>query len=175
MLNRGGLNLNYKDGFEIEANKFQEFKPIILKLLTATDVELTTRSVLDTRCGIDAIATIKNQQYFLGLRFRKTNKDYNSITFSRHYSDNASELKKFINNRIKPDFFISISEVNTMLRIVEVNIESFVLYIKTLLTNNELDNFYNERLMAYEFNLNKFEQFEHGIRNYFIEKDKVYR
>jgi hypothetical protein len=173
MLNRGGLNLDYSKGFQIEGNKFIEYKHIILKLLTAEDIELTSRSVLDTRCGIDAIATINKQQYFIGLRFRKTNKDYNTITFSRHYTDVASELKKFLNNRVKPDFFISISEVNNKLRIVEVNIDSFVMYIKTLLINNQLDNFYNERLMAYEFDLNNFQQLEHGIRNYLI--DKVYR
>jgi hypothetical protein len=174
MYNRGGLNLDYDKGFIIEAEKFEIYKPIILRLLTASNIELTSRTILDTECGIDAIAKINIQHYFIGLRFRKTNKDYNSITLSRHISDNVSEIKKFLYNKVKPDFFISITELKNEIRIVEVNIDSFKLYLKKLIKDNDLENFYNSNLMAYEFSLKDFEQSEHGIRNFLIKKNKVY-
>jgi len=79
MYNRGGLNLDYDKGFIIEAEKFEIYKPIIMRLLTASNIELTSRTILDTECGIDAIAKINSQHYFIGLRFRETNKDYNSV------------------------------------------------------------------------------------------------
>ena len=71
MLNRGGLNLDYNKGFQIEAEKFTLFKPTLLRLLTASNIELVTRGMLDTDCGIDAIAKIDNQHFFIGLRFLK--------------------------------------------------------------------------------------------------------
>jgi|688.fasta_scaffold51999_12 hypothetical protein len=174
MLNRGGLNLDYNKGFQIEAEKFTLFKPTLLKLLTASNIELVTRGMLDTDCGIDAIAKIDNQHFFIGLRFRTTLKDYNSITLSRHFKDNASEIKKFLFNKVRPDFFIQITEVNNDVRITEINIDAFIMYLQFLIKNNQLENHYNEKLKAYEFKLKNFELGEHGIRNYLIEKNKVF-
>lgn len=174
MHNRGGLNLDYSKGFQIEAEKFNTFKPILKKTLTASDIELTTRGMLDKKCGIDAIAEIDKQLFFIGLRFRKTLKDYNSITLSRHYSEFGSEIKKFLYNRVRPDFFIQITELKDMIRITEINIDSFNLYLKYLIKNNLLENYYNEKLKAYEFKLDTFENGDHGIRNGLIEKSKVF-
>lgn len=174
MLNRGGLNLDYNKGFQIEAEKFTLFKPTLLRLLTASNIELVTRGMLDTDCGIDAIAKIDNQHFFIGLRFRKTLKDYNSITLSRHYSEFGSEIKKLLYNKVKPDFFIQITELKDMIRITEINIDSFNLYLQYLIKNNQLENHYNEKLKAYEFKLDTFENGDHGIRNFLIENYKVY-
>ena len=174
MLNRGGLNLDYSKGFQIEAEKFTLFKPTLLRLLTASNIELVTRGMLDTDCGIDAITKIDNQHFFIGLRFRTTLKDYNSITLSRHFNDNASEIRKFLYNKVKPDFFIQITEVNNDIRITEINIDAFIMYLQYLIKNNQLENHYNEKLKANEFKLDTFENSEHGIRNYLIDKSKVF-
>lgn len=168
MLNRGGFNLDYDKGFLIEAEKFNNFKHLILQLLTASNIELITRGMLDKECGIDAVAKIDNQHFFIGLRFRKTKIDYNSITFSRNIKDRASEINKFLYNKIRPDFFIQITELNNSLRIIEINIDSFKLYLKKLIKHDQLENHYNENLNAYEFKLKSFENGEHGIRNIFI-------
>jgi hypothetical protein len=166
--NRGGVNLDYYKGFIIEADKFNLFKPTLLKLLTATDIELITRSMLDKECGIDAIAKIDSQHFLIGLRFRKTLIDYNSITLSRHFNDPNSEIKKFLYNKIRPDFFIQITEINNSLRITEINIDSFNFYLKYLIKHNLLESYYNTNLKAYEFQLGNFKTGEHGIRNILI-------
>lgn len=174
MNNRGGLNLDYSKGFQIELEKFNAFKSILKKTLTASDIELITRGMLDKECGIDAIAKIDNQHFFIGLRFRKTLKDYNSITLSRHYLEFGSEIKKLLYNKVRPDFFIQITELKDMIRITEINIDSFNFYLKYLIKNNQLENHYNEKLKAYEFMLDTFENSDHGIRNYLIDKSKVF-
>ena len=64
--------------------------------------------------------------------------------------------------------------MNNDVRITEINIDAFIMYLQFLIKNNQLENHYNEKLKAYEFKLNNFELGEHGIRNYLIEKSKVF-
>lgn len=175
--NRGGFNLDYNNGFKIESDNFLIYKHILLRLLTASNIELTTRGMMDKECGIDAIAKIDSQHYFIGLRFRKTKIDYNSITLSRHINDSASEVKKFLRNRLRPDFFIQITELKNQIRITEVNIDSFNLFLEKAFKDEILEKYYNKKLLAYEFPLNDLENKaigNYGIRNFLIEKDKLY-
>ncbi|WGK94261.1 MULTISPECIES: hypothetical protein [Flavobacterium] len=178
--NRGGFNLDYSDGFNIEAENFIKYKSILQRLLTASNIELVTRGMMDKECGIDAIAKIESQHYFIGLRFRKTKRDFNSITLSRHINDSASEVKKFLRNRLRPDFFIQITELINHIRITEVNIDAFNLFLEKAFKDGILEKYYNKKLLAYEFPLNDLDSNKnkvignYGIRNYLIEKDKLF-
>ena len=58
--NRGGANIDYAIGYEIESRLFIEYKPMLLKLLHATNIELTTRGILDKNTSTDATAVIEN-------------------------------------------------------------------------------------------------------------------
>ncbi len=173
MTNRGGSNLDYKEGFQKEAEGFIKYERLLKRLLTASNIELLTRGMLDKECGVDAIARIQKQHYFISLRFRKTHRDYNSFTLSRYIKENSSELKKWLTNKVRPDFFIQISETNKGTRVIEVNVDSFNLYIKKLIKDNTLESYYNQALMAYEFSLKDLKQSEHGIRNIHICTDDM--
>jgi len=173
MTNRGGSNLDYKEGFQKEAEGFIKYERLLKRLLTASNIELLTRGMLDKECGVDAIARIQKQHYFISLRFRKTHRDYNSFTLSRYIKENSSELKKWLTNKVRPDFFIQISETNKGTRVIEVNVDSFNLYIKKLIKDNTLESYYNQDLMAYEFSLKDLKQSEHGIRNIHICTDDM--
>ena len=173
MTNRGGNNLDYKEGFQKEAEGFIKYEVLLKRLLTASNIELVTRGMLDKECGIDAIARIEKQHYFISLRFRKTNRDYNSFTLSRNIKDNSSEIKKWLTNKVRPDFYIQISETNKGTRVIEVNVDSFNLFVKKLIKDNTLESYYNQALMAYEFSLKDLKQSEHGIRNILLSTDDM--
>jgi len=170
MKRKGDLNIPYEKGFLIEAEKFVKYKDALLRLLGASEIELVTRGILDIDCGIDAVAKIDNQAYFISLRFRETNLDYNSFTLSGSLTGYKSELSKWINSRVRPDFFIQITESNLGTRYIEVNVSAFNIYIDSLIKNNELDTKYNSKLNAYEFSLKGHSNLDYGIRNYFKEK-----
>ena len=174
MLNRGGANLNHIEGYKLETEGFEKYEPVITRLLSAEKVELITRSVLDTECGIDAIANIQKQHYFVSLRFRQTNKDYNSFTTSRHITTFGNELKKWLINKVRPDFFIQITEIGNSIRIIEVNVDSFILFVQKLIKDNTLQAYWNENLKSYEFKLDNILQGDNGIRNYLVDKSQVF-
>ncbi|MEG9326551.1 hypothetical protein V6B16_01260 [Salinimicrobium catena] len=169
-MNRGNYNLDYSKGFQIEQNKFEQYKPILLETLQAKDIELITRGMLDKISGLDATALIDGLVYGISLRFR--NKDYNSFTLNRHISDPYSEVHKWLKpneTNMKPIYYIQINErLGNSLRLIRVNIEAFSYYLQYLIKNKELEGFYREHLLAYEFPLDKLNPKYKGILNTII-------
>lgn len=152
--NRGGVNIDYVIGYEIESRLFKEYKPMLLKILHATDIELTTRGILDKNTGTDATAVIENNVYGISLRFR--NGDYNSFTLNRHISDKYSEVHKWLKERnktLKPAYYVQISDAKDYYKMIRINIDAFADHIRYLIKHNQLENCYNTRLKAYEFTL----------------------
>jgi hypothetical protein len=152
--NRGGVNIDYVIGYEIESRLFKEYKTMLLKLLMATDIELTTRGIIDKNTGTDATAVIENNVYGISLRFR--NADYNSFTLNRHISDKYSEIHKWIKERnttIKPAYYVQISDAKDYYKMIRINIDAFSNHLKYLIKHNQLESCYNTRLKAYEFKL----------------------
>lgn len=167
MKNRGKNNLSYAEGFKIEAEKFKEYRPLLLDTLQAQDIELITRGMLDKITGVDATALIDDLVYGISLRFRS--KDYNSFTLNRHYEDPCSEVHKWIkphNSNLKPAWYIQINDVdNTTLRLIRVNIQAFGIYLEYLIKHNKLEEYYNPQLLAYEFPLENLKPNYKGIFN----------
>jgi hypothetical protein len=152
--NRGGVNIDYVIGYEMESRLFKEYKPMLLKLLMATDIELTTRGIIDKNTGTDATAIIENNVYGISLRFR--NGDYNSFTLNRHISDKYSEVHKWIKERnttIKPAYYVQISDAKDYYKMIRINIDAFANHLRYLIEYNKLESHYNTRLKAYEFKL----------------------
>jgi len=171
-MSRGNNNLQYSEGFIIEAEKFQEYKTILLNTLQAQDIELITRGMLDKLTGLDATALIDNSVYGISLRFRSS--DYNSFTLNRHISDPFSEIHKWNKphtNNLKPIYYIQINErLDSSLRLIRVNIEAFQIYLKYLIENNKLEDHYKKHLLSYEFNLDNLKPNYKGILNTIIKK-----
>jgi len=152
--NRGGVNIDYVIGYEIESRLFKEYKTMLLKILHATDIELTTRGIIDKNTGTDATAVIENNVYGISLRFRNAN--YNSFTLNRHISDKYSEIHKWIKERntsIKPAYYVQISDAKDYYKMIRINIDAFSNHLKYLIKHNQLESCYNTRLKAYEFKL----------------------
>jgi hypothetical protein len=154
LVNRGGVNIDYVIGYEIESRLFKEYKPMLLKILHATDIELTTRGILDKNTSTDATAVIENNVYGISLRFR--NGDYNSFTLNRHISDKYSEIHKWLKERnttIKPAYYVQISDAKDYYKMIRINIDAFANHIRYLIKHNQLESCYNANLKAYEFKL----------------------
>ena len=152
--NRGGVNIDYVLGYEIESRLFKEYKPMLLKILHATDIELTTRGILDKNTSTDATAVIENNVYGISLRFRNGN--YNSFTLNRHISDKYSEIHKWLKERnttIKPAYYVQISDAKDYYKMIRINIDAFANHIRYLIKHNQLESCYNTNLKAYEFKL----------------------
>jgi hypothetical protein len=155
LINRGGVNIDYVIGYEIESRLFKEYKPMLLKILHATDIELTTRGIIDKNTGTDATAIIENNVYGISLRFR--NGDYDSFTLNRHISDKYSEVHKWLKERnttIKPAYYVQIADTKDYYKMIRINIDAFANHIRYLIKHNQLENCYNSHLKAYEFKLN---------------------
>lgn len=168
--NRGGFNIDYEAGFTIENNLFVEYKDMIMKILTATDVEQTTRGLVDKATGTDAVALIEGNVYGVSLRFRSN--DFNSFTLNRHISDVYSEVNKWIKNRsnlIKPAYFIQISEAEEYYRLIRINVDAYSLHLQYLIKHNLLEPLYNKHLKAYEFKLKENEKVN-GVFSTIIKK-----
>lgn len=168
MINRGGYNIDYNDGFKYESTHFIKYESIIKRVLNASKLELTTRSIVDLKTGIDAYAVIENNVIGVSLRFR--NQDYNSFTLNRHITDNNSEIHKWLKNRnetIKPSFHIQISKAKNFNRVIRINIDSFSYYIQYLINNNLLESKYNHNLKSYEFSLESLKDVG-GVNSYKI-------
>lgn len=155
MKNRGKHNLDYEEGFLMEQDKFQTYRPFLLQTLQAEDIELTTRGMLDKVAGLDATALMDGILYGISLRFRS--KDYNSFTLNRHISDPLSEVHKWIKphtTNLKPIFYIQINErLGNSLRLIRVNITAFSFILQELIKEERLEDYYQPHLMAYEFPL----------------------
>ena len=174
LINRGGANIDYAKGYEMENRLFKEYKTMLLKILHATDIELTTRGIIDKNTGTDATAIIENNVYGISLRFR--NGDYNSFTLNRHISDKYSEVHKWIKERntsIKPAYYVQIADTKDYYKMIRINIDAFSNHIKFLIKHNQLESCYNANLKAYEFKLNDLKDTA-GV--FFTEIDKsIYR
>ncbi|WP_155827697.1 hypothetical protein [Gillisia sp. JM1] len=152
-MSRGNNNLKYETGFQIEAEKFTEYKPILLDTLQAEDIELTTRGMLDKVTGCDATALIDGLVYGVSLRFRSS--DYNSFTLNRHITDPYSEVHKWIkphNTNLKPIYYIQINQrYHNELRLIRVNIEAYSVFLQHLVKTDSLEMYWENKLLAYEF------------------------
>ena len=161
-----GHNLAYKEGFQAEGWAYLTFSSAIKKVLGATSLERTTRGNLDKLAGVDALATIENRLFPVSLRHRE--RDYSSFTVSRHLSDNASELGKWLESpkgAIKPYFHIQTSRQGERYRLLVVNVEAFANWAR----GQELEDFYSAKLGAYEFKLSVLPK-EVGLRYWWLKK-----
>lgn len=152
--NRGGANIDYVVGYEIESRLFKEYKTMLLNILHATEIELTTRGIIDKNTGTDATAIIENNVYGISLRFR--NGDYDSFTLNRHISDKYSEVHKWTKERntsIKPAYYVQIADTKDYYKMIRINIDAFANHLRYLIKHNHLESCYNIRLKAYEFKL----------------------
>ncbi|WP_405377528.1 hypothetical protein [Nonlabens sp. Asnod3-A02] len=126
-----------------------------MHILSADQLELTTRGLIDKATGTDAIAMIQGNVYGISLRVRSS--DYNSFTLSRNINDIASEVKKWCKNRsnkIKPAYHVQISErADNTIKVTRINIDAFSIWLRYANKNNKLEQYYNKKLLAYEFAL----------------------
>lgn len=163
-MTRGGNNLDYEKGFQIENKFIQDYQVLIKKVLGASKLEATTRSLVDVACGVDCYAQIQGDIYGVSVRYRE--KDYNSFTLTRHINDRNSEIHKWMRDRgqtIKPKFHVQVNRIDpTTVKVIRVNIDAFGFYLDTLLNRSLLDiqagkkqlhQYYNSNLDAYEFRL----------------------
>ena len=158
MYNRGGLNLDYSVGYDIESSLFKDYKVMLLNILHATEIELTTRGLIDKNTGTDATALIEENVYGISLRFR--NGDYDSFTLNRHISEKYSEVHKWTKSRnttIKPAYYVQIADAYNYFKIIRINIDAFSNHLLYLIKHNQLKNHYNSKLKAYEFKLKDLE------------------
>ena len=170
-MGRGLSNLSYNEGFKIEKEKFEEYKPILLNTLQATEIELTTRGLLDKVISCDATALIDGLVYGISLRFRSL--DYNSFTLNRHYNDPFSEVHKWLQSthqgNLKPIYYIQVNErPDKTLRLIRVNIDAFKWVLEGLIHERRLEGYYQPHLMAYEFPIDKMKTDWKGIHSSII-------
>jgi len=151
-VSRGGLNIDYAQGFKLEEQGFKRYEKAIKHVLNAKHLECTARSLVDKATGIDCYAQI--QGYIVGISLRVRNKDYNSFTLNRHIDDEHSEVKKWIaqrHNHIKPATHLQIAPTNQGVKVWRINIDAFSLFIQRQINTNNLYSYYNERMRCYEF------------------------
>jgi hypothetical protein len=151
-VNRGGLNIDYADGFKFEEEGFKRYYKTIKQVLNATEIESTARTMIDKATGIDFTAKIQGQCVGLSLRIR--NKDYNSFTLNRHVSDKHSEIKKWIAKRkiyLKPAYHLQIAPTKSGVKIWRINIDTFSHFIERQIEASNLCSYYNSRMKCYEF------------------------
>lgn len=149
-MNRGGLNIDYSQGFQIEQQANESYKSLIQDTLRAERLEFTARSLADKAAGIDAVAQIEGLVYGVSLRYR--NGDYNSFTLNRHISEYGSEAGKWLTpfrGNLKPAYHIQIAKAREHIRVIRVNIDAFSDFLRFI----DLEKYYNPMLKAYEFKL----------------------
>lgn len=153
MKNRGGYNIDYEKGFQLESESFKKHKSVIKYVLGSSKLESTERTLIDKATGIDCYAQIQGNIYGISLRVRKH--DYNSFTLNRHISEKHSEINKWNKtrlNQIKPSYHIQIAPMrNGNLKVWRINIDAFGYYLENLKNDNTLEHFYNTKLKCYEF------------------------
>ena len=151
-MNRGGLNIDYADGFKLEEQGFKRYYKAIKHVLNATEIESTARTMIDKATGVDLTAKIQGQCVGVSLRVR--NRDYNSFTLNRHVSDKHSEILKWIskrNNFIKPAYHLQIAPTKNGLKVWRIHIEAFSHFIQRQINQSKICSYYNSRMMCYEF------------------------
>ena len=151
-MNRGGLNIDYIEGFKLEELGFKRYYNAIKHVLNATEIESTARTMMDKSTGIDLTAKIQGRCVGVSLRFR--NKDYNSFTLNRHVNDKHSEILKWTskrNNFIKPAYHVQIAPIENGIKVWRINIDAFSNFINRQIKTSKLISFYNDRLKCYEF------------------------
>jgi hypothetical protein len=156
VLNRGGLNMKYSDGFEMEERYLAKYDFYIKQILDADYIESATRTIVDQACGIDIYATIKDNVYGVSLRVRTS--DFHSFTLSRHAKDPFSEIHKWVKQSqgiIKPAYHIQINEGNSYFTITKIKVQEFSLHLNDLIHEGKLESYYNSMLLAYEFRLSE--------------------
>ena len=150
--NRGGLNIDYSIGFELEEQGFKRYEKAIKHVLNAKELESTARSLIDKATGIDCYAQIQGNMYGISLRFR--DRDYDSFTLNRHIGDKHSEINKWNSkriNQIKPAYHLQIAPTSKGLKVWRINIDAYSHFISRLIKTSELCSYYNSRLKCYEF------------------------
>lgn len=151
-MNRGGLNIDYIEGFKLEEIGFKRYYNAIKHVLNATEIESTARTMMDKSTGVDLTAKI--QGHCVGVSLRVRNKDYNSFTLNRHESDKHSEIIKWTNkrtNNIKPAYHLQIAPTKNGVKVWRINIDAFSLFIKRQINTSSMDSYFNSRLKCYEF------------------------
>ena len=151
-MNRGGLNIDYADGFKLEEQGFKRYYKAIKHVLNATEIESTARTMIDKATGVDLTAKIQGQCVGVSLRVR--NRDYKSFTLNRHVSDKHSEVLKWIskrNNFIKPAYHLQIAPTKNGLKVWRINIDAFSHFIQRQINQSKISSYYNGRMMCYEF------------------------
>jgi hypothetical protein len=151
-VNRGGLNIDYIEGFKLEEIGFKRYYNAIKHVLNATEIESTARTMIDKSTGVDLTAKIQGNCVGVSLRVR--NKDYNSFTLNRHVNDEHSEILKWTskrNNFIKPAYHVQIAPIENGVKVWRINIDAFSQFINRQIKTSKLISFYNYRLKCYEF------------------------
>ena len=151
-MNRGGLNIDYAEGFKLEEKGFKLYKNDIKRLLNAEYLELTTRSLVDKATGIDCWAEIQGS--IVGVSLRVRSKDYDSFTLNRNIKDKYSEINKWLKDRnetIKPTYHLQFAPFLEGLKVFRINIDAFSQFIVSKIESNELFSYYNEKMRCYEF------------------------
>lgn len=156
-MGRGACNIPYYEGYQMEAKLYEQYLPLLKKVLGAQLIDLQTRGIVDKSTGTDAMALIEGKVYGISLRFRT--KDYQSFTLNRHISDPVSEVRKWSrerSNTIKPAYYLQVANVSEKeFRVIRVNIDSFGYYLKHLIKTDQLESFYKPHLKAYDFPLSR--------------------
>ena len=151
-MNRGGLNIDYTEGFKLEEIGFKRYYNAIKHVLNATEIESTARTMMDKSIGVDLTAKI--QGHCVGVSLRIRNKDYNSFTLNRHVNDEHSEILKWIskrNNFIKPAYHLQLAPTKNGLKVWRINIDAFSHFIQRQINQSKICSYYNSRMMCYEF------------------------
>ena len=151
-MNRGGLNIDYADGFKLEEQGFKRYYKAIKHVLNATEIESTARTMIDKSTGVDLTAKIQGQCVGVSLRVR--NRDYNSFTLNRHVSDKHSEVNKWLtkrNNFIKPATHLQLAPIKNGLKVWRIDIDAFSHFIQRQINQSKISSYYNSRMMCYEF------------------------
>lgn len=151
-MNRGGLNIDYADGFKLEEQGFKSYYKAIKHVLNATEIESTARTMIDKATGVDLTAKIQGQCVGVSLRIR--NRDYNSFTLNRNIADEHSEVNKWIKKRtiqIKPIYHLQIAPTKNGVKIWRINIDAFSYFLERQIEALKLSSYYNSRMKCYEF------------------------
>jgi len=171
-MNRGANNLNYVDGFKDEIKTFKEFNLTFMYLLNATSLKPLFGTELDVKIGIDGVACIEKHLYGISLRVR--NKNYNSFTLNRHITDPFSEVHKWKMNRsnkLKPSYHIQLARMpgTNKVNAFRLNIDVIGMHLNYLINTNQLEQYYNPKLLAYEFTPGDLKRFDVTFFNEIIE------
>lgn len=168
-----GHNLEYEEGFKLEAYMLDNYSKLIADMVGVAYLEEATRGTLDKKAGIDALGVFRSNTV-TGIALRYRNRDYNSFTLSRHISDEYSEVHKWTNRKqgaITPAHFVQIADKGDYVRIIHVDILAFSYFLQRHMKEGTLQQFWNSNLDAYEFKLRELDT--PAVRDEVVRKDRV--